>query len=602
MESSPSSSYSAISATLCFRLEMSLAVKQIFEACVQTQLYPRSQIDVFVQVLHADGGELPASINAITLALIDAGIALNDFVVASSAGYLQQTMLCGEAARGVCGEGLVAHIVIVIVIGIVIGIGIGIGIGGAAGRPELRRGAGARAADGDRAEPAHAEAQPAADGVQAAARAVRGPHGGGHRRLQPDLRPAAERRAREHVEAAAAARLGRRLERGWRTAAHASRDSATRPQEVETARPATAADEALNPRAAREPPQGQESENLAWMDMMLALLEKRYGAGAALPVCLTELEAANLLQLPQRKKLKTSASRTSLDASRTHSSGRTPAHGSSDLQQSSARSEREQELAKDDKRQRLLLRHAQQIQASSVASSTSCGCKTGCLKMYCMCFSSRGFCHAGCACDDCKNGRKNQTERVEAIHNYLANDPRAFSFASLPQNASTTGFLHLLPQRIPSGGCRQPWFCCGIPRRADHRRLNAGRVKRSTRRLPRQQPVAAAPATQEAQAHVPRPEGQTPVAGKFGRCTDGFLMQERAEALRDEVARLEAQVSVLETKGMSARELAAVGLLHVQAETKMLGDVVRNQQLGVAAAQSLTMEHTVRIVGALAFM
>ncbi|KAF1792264.1 Ribosomal protein S5 domain 2-type fold [Phytophthora cactorum] len=56
------------------KLEMSLAVKQIFEACIQTQLS-----------------------RAITLALIDAGIALNDFVVASSAGYLQQTMLCGAS-------------------------------------------------------------------------------------------------------------------------------------------------------------------------------------------------------------------------------------------------------------------------------------------------------------------------------------------------------------------------------------------------------------------------------------------------------------------------------------------------------------------------
>ncbi|GAB9472570.1 Exosome complex component rrp41 [Globisporangium polare] len=86
------------------KMESSLAIKQIFEACIQTQLYPRSQIDIFVQVLHADGGEVPASINAITLALIDAGIALNDFVVASSAGYLQQTLLCDlsyqeEAAR-----------------------------------------------------------------------------------------------------------------------------------------------------------------------------------------------------------------------------------------------------------------------------------------------------------------------------------------------------------------------------------------------------------------------------------------------------------------------------------------------------------------------
>ncbi|TMW58149.1 hypothetical protein Poli38472_011737 [Pythium oligandrum] len=87
------------------KMEHSLAIKQIFEACIQTHLYPRSQIDIFVQVLHADGGEVPASINAITLALIDAGIALNDFVVASSAGYLQQTLLCDlnyteEMARG----------------------------------------------------------------------------------------------------------------------------------------------------------------------------------------------------------------------------------------------------------------------------------------------------------------------------------------------------------------------------------------------------------------------------------------------------------------------------------------------------------------------
>eukprot|EP00644_Phytophthora_capsici_P015687 jgi/Phyca11/571903/estExt2_Genewise1.C_PHYCAscaffold_440257 len=51
--------------------------------------------------------------------------------------------------------------------------------------------------------------------------------------------------------------------------------------------------------------------------------------------------------------------------------------------------------------------------------------------MYCMCFSSRGFCHPGCGCGDCKNSRQNQTERVEAIQNYLANDPRAFSFAAI---------------------------------------------------------------------------------------------------------------------------------------------------------------------------
>jgi hypothetical protein len=188
------------------------------------------------------------------------------------------------------------------------------------------------------------------------------------------------------------------------------------------------------------------------MDMMLALLEKRYGTGNAPPVSLLDLEAANLLQLPQKKCLKTeaqldAASGRSLDVARDQiKTVQTPATGSTNSQQTPARFKLEPEQPKETKRQRLLLRHAQQIQASSLSSAASCGCKTGCLKMYCMCFSSRGFCHAGCGCEDCKNGRQHPTERVEAIQNYLANDPRAFSFASKPQDASTTGFLHLLPQ------------------------------------------------------------------------------------------------------------------------------------------------------------
>ncbi|CAI5742588.1 unnamed protein product [Peronospora destructor] len=208
----------------------------------------------------------------------------------------------------------------------------------------------------------------------------------------------------------------------------------------------------------------QESENLAWMDMMLALLEKRYDANSTLPVCLTDLEAANTFQLPQRKKIKMGIasirasfhSRSSLDATRIPpSSASSTSSKISVTKLKPALFGHEHEQTTEEKRQRLLLRHAQQIQASTVSSSTSCGCKTGCLKMYCMCFSSRGFCHTGCACDDCKNGRKNQTERVEAIQNCLANDPRAFSFSSLLQDENTTGFLHLLPQKsVVMRGCR----------------------------------------------------------------------------------------------------------------------------------------------------
>ena len=51
--------------------------------------YPRSQIDLQVFVLQADGGYRSAAFNAVSLALMDAGIAMKDFLVATTAGLLQ---------------------------------------------------------------------------------------------------------------------------------------------------------------------------------------------------------------------------------------------------------------------------------------------------------------------------------------------------------------------------------------------------------------------------------------------------------------------------------------------------------------------------------
>ncbi|KDR76410.1 hypothetical protein GALMADRAFT_210999 [Galerina marginata CBS 339.88] len=67
-------------------LEFAAAIKSTFEPAIQTSLYPRSQIDVFVQVIQQDGGLLQASINATTLALMNAGIPMVDFVCAISGG------------------------------------------------------------------------------------------------------------------------------------------------------------------------------------------------------------------------------------------------------------------------------------------------------------------------------------------------------------------------------------------------------------------------------------------------------------------------------------------------------------------------------------
>ncbi|XP_039220606.1 exosome complex component RRP41 [Crotalus tigris] len=85
--------------------EMTLHLKQTFEAAILTQLFPRSQIDVYVQILQADGGNYCASVNAATLAVIDAGIPLRDYVCASSAGFVEDSPLADlnyieEAAGG----------------------------------------------------------------------------------------------------------------------------------------------------------------------------------------------------------------------------------------------------------------------------------------------------------------------------------------------------------------------------------------------------------------------------------------------------------------------------------------------------------------------
>ncbi|XP_041454600.1 exosome complex component RRP41-like [Lytechinus variegatus] len=73
--------------------EMSLHLQRTFEATIQTQLYPRSQIDIFVQILQADGGNYCACVNAATLAIINAGIPMKDYVCACSSGFVNNTPL-----------------------------------------------------------------------------------------------------------------------------------------------------------------------------------------------------------------------------------------------------------------------------------------------------------------------------------------------------------------------------------------------------------------------------------------------------------------------------------------------------------------------------
>ncbi|NXJ55823.1 EXOS4 protein, partial [Spizaetus tyrannus] len=85
--------------------ELALQLQQTFEAAILTQLHPRSQIDIYVQILQADGGNYCAGVNAATLAVMDAGIPMRDYVCACSAGLAEDTPLADlsspeEAAGG----------------------------------------------------------------------------------------------------------------------------------------------------------------------------------------------------------------------------------------------------------------------------------------------------------------------------------------------------------------------------------------------------------------------------------------------------------------------------------------------------------------------
>lgn len=66
--------------------EIEMSIENTFREIVLLKLHPRSQIDITITVLQQDGGVVAAAINAVTLALIDAGIPMYTLVSAISTG------------------------------------------------------------------------------------------------------------------------------------------------------------------------------------------------------------------------------------------------------------------------------------------------------------------------------------------------------------------------------------------------------------------------------------------------------------------------------------------------------------------------------------
>jgi exosome complex component RRP41 len=74
-------------------VELSKVIRECLEPSVFVDLYPRTGIDVFIEVLQADGGTRCASITAASLAIADAGVPMRDLVVACAAGKVEDSVV-----------------------------------------------------------------------------------------------------------------------------------------------------------------------------------------------------------------------------------------------------------------------------------------------------------------------------------------------------------------------------------------------------------------------------------------------------------------------------------------------------------------------------
>lgn len=79
-------------------MAMAALVQRVFEGVVLKETYPRSQIDIYVQVLQNDGAVTVAAINAAGLALVNAGVVMSDSVVACSAGFVDSIVVADPNA------------------------------------------------------------------------------------------------------------------------------------------------------------------------------------------------------------------------------------------------------------------------------------------------------------------------------------------------------------------------------------------------------------------------------------------------------------------------------------------------------------------------
>jgi exosome complex component RRP41 len=78
-------------------MEISMVIKNALSSVVSLNEFPKSAIDVHIEMIEADASTRCVGLNAASLALADAGIPMKDMIAACSAGKVQDTIVLDVA-------------------------------------------------------------------------------------------------------------------------------------------------------------------------------------------------------------------------------------------------------------------------------------------------------------------------------------------------------------------------------------------------------------------------------------------------------------------------------------------------------------------------
>jgi len=66
-----------------------MVIRESLEPAIFSIMFPRTAVDIYIEVVQADGGTRCASLTAASLALADAGVPLKDLVAGCAAGKIE---------------------------------------------------------------------------------------------------------------------------------------------------------------------------------------------------------------------------------------------------------------------------------------------------------------------------------------------------------------------------------------------------------------------------------------------------------------------------------------------------------------------------------